>query len=104
MSNVQAGKEITLEQWLNNPGIRRGILSVYAGEPFNYEDNRASYEIGRQIAILAKASGLRTRGSILRKKPNSEILAIVKTKMPILKRIIYVDLEFKSSQLAVEHF
>lgn len=104
MSNVQVGREITLEKWINNIGIRKGILSVYAGEPFNYDDNRASYEIGRQIAILAKANGLKTRGSILRKKPNSETMAIVKTKMPILKRIIYVELGFKSDQLSVEHY
>lgn len=104
MSNRQIGASVTLEQWINNPGIRKGILSTYSGEPFDYEDNRASYEIGRQIALLAKSKGLRTRGSILRKKPNSQLMAIVKTKLPILQDIIYYQLGFKPSQLAVEMF
>jgi len=104
MANMQSGTSVTLEQWINNPGIRKGILSSYASEPFDYADNRAAYEIGRQIAIIAKGKGLKTRGSILRKKPNSQLMAIVKTKLPILQNIVYYELGFKPSQLAVELF
>ena len=104
MSNSPKGTQVTVEQWINNPGIRRGILSVYANESFDYNDNRGSYEIGRQIAILAKAAGLSTRGAILRKKPNSQMMAVVKTKMPILTNIIYRELKFKPEQLRVEMY
>ena len=104
MSNTRKGSTVTLEQWLNNPGIRKGILAFYAGEPFDYEDNRASYEVGRQIALLAKQEGLNTRGSILRRKPNSQQMAIVKTKMSIVSQIVYRKLGFKPSQLALEMF
>lgn len=104
MTNMRSGQSVTLEKWINNPGIRKGILSSYASEPFDYSDNRASYEIGRQIAILAKTKGLNTRGSILRKKPNSQLMAIVKTKLSILQQIVYYELGFKPSQLAVELF
>ncbi len=104
MSNTGKGSIVTLEQWINTPGIRKGILAVYANDPFDYEDNRASYEIGRQIALLAKEAGLNTRGTILRKKPNSQQMAIVKTKMPILSEIVYRKLGFKPSQLILEIF
>lgn len=104
MSNTRKGNKVTLEQWINTPGIRKGILSVYANEPFDYDDNRAAYEIGRQIALLAKEAGLTTRGSVLRKKPNSQQMAIVKTKMPILSEIIYRRLNFKPDHLRVEMF
>ena len=104
MSNSRTGNSVTLEQWINAPSIRRGILSVYAGEPFDYEQNSAGYEIGRQIAILAKSEGLRTRGSILRKKPNSEQMAIVKTKLSLLSSIVYRKLQFTPEQMRVEMF
>lgn len=104
MSNTRDGNTVTLEQWINTPGIRKGILAVYAGEPFDYEDNRGSYEIGRQIAILAKQEGLNTRGTILRKKPKSEQMAIVKTKMTILSQIVYHKLEFRPDHLRIEMF
>lgn len=105
MSNyMKSGQPVTLERWINTPGIRKGILAVYANEPFDYADNRASYEIGRQIAVLAKTAGLSTRGSVLRKKPNSQVMAIVKTKMPILSDIIYQQLMFRPEQLKVEMF
>lgn len=104
MSNMPKGYNVSLEKWINNPGIRKGILSIYANEPFDVDDNRASYEIGRQIAILVKTAGLSTRGSILRKKPKSEQMAIVKTKMPILAHIIHCELGFKGRELAVENY
>lgn len=104
MSNTRKGIKVTLEEWINTPGIRKGILAVYANEPFDYEDNRASYEIGRQIAILVKEAGLNTRGTILRKKPNSQQMAIVKTKMPLLSEIVYRKLQFTPAQLQVEMF
>jgi hypothetical protein len=99
---VKGEKSVSVEQWINNKGIREGILSIYSNEPFNYEDSRMGYEIGRQIAILAKEAGLATRGSILRKKANSDNMAIVKTKLPILMNIIYKQLMFKVHQLAIE--
>ena len=104
MSNTKKGSKVTLEQWINSPGIRKGILAVYANEPFDYDDNRAAYEIGRQIALLAKEAGLTTRGSVLRKKPNSQQMAIVKTKMSILSQIVYRKLKFHPNQLRVEMF
>jgi hypothetical protein len=102
MTNSRMGVTVTLERWINNPGIKKGILSIYLGEPFDYTDNRASYEIGRQVGVLARSNGLTTRGSILRKKPNSEEMAIVKTKLPILQSIVYYQLDFKPSQLTAE--
>jgi hypothetical protein len=105
MSNGRGkGTSVTLEQWINTPGIRKGILAVYANEPFDYDDNRVAYEIGRQIALLAKEAGLTTRGSILRRKPKSQQMAIVKTKMTILSEIIYRRLKFKPDHLRVEMF
>lgn len=101
MSNTQSGKVTTLEQWINNYRIQQGILSFYAGEPFDYDKTSPGYEIGRQIAALAYAKGLKTRGSILRKKANSQQMAIVKTKMNILHNIVYRELGFKPSQLTV---
>lgn len=103
-NNVRAGQAVSLERWINTPGIRKGILAVYANEPFDYGDNRMAYEIGRQIAVLAKASGLHTRGSVLRRKPNSQVMAVVKTKMPLLSDIIYRQLMFKPEQLKVEMY
>lgn len=104
MSNTREGSLVTLEQWINTPGIRKGILAIYANEPFDYNDNRASYEIGRQITLLAKEEGLRTRGSILRKKPNSQQMAIVKTKLTVLSQIVYSKLGFSPDQLRVEMY
>ena len=96
MSNLGAkSKTVTLEIWINNPEIQRGILSLYAGEPFDDRVNSTGYEIGRQIAILAKNAGLMTRGAILRKKPNSNQMAIVKTKMKILSDIVYRQLQLR---------
>ena len=103
-NNVKAGQAVSLERWINTPGIRKGILAVYANEPFDYSDNRMAYEIGRQIAVLAKAAGLYTRGSVLRRRPNSQVMAVVKTKMPILSDIIYRQLMFKPEQLKVEMY
>lgn len=104
MSNTRKGNKVPLEQWINTPGIRKGILAVYANEPFDYEDNRAAYEVGRQIALLAKEAGLTTRGSVLRKKPNSQQMAIVKTKMTLLSQIVYKQLMFRPEHLALEMF
>jgi hypothetical protein len=105
MSNGRGkGTSVTLEQWINTPGIRKGILAVYANEPFDYDDNRVAYEIGRQIALLAKEAGLTTRGSILRRKPKSQQMAIVKTKMTILSQIVYRQLMFRPEHLALEMY
>lgn len=96
MSNLgNRSKTVSLEIWINNPQIQAGILSLYAGEPFDYKRNSTGYEIGRQIAILAKNAGLMTRGAILRKKPNSNQMAIVKTKMKILHDIVYHQLQLR---------
>lgn len=97
MSNiVTKSQRVPLEVWINNPRIQVGILSVYADEPFDYTISSPGYDIGRQIAILAKLAGLHTRGSILRKRPNSNQMAIVKTKMPILHNIVYRQLQLKT--------
>jgi hypothetical protein len=101
MRNTRKGTSVGLEQWINNYYIQQGILSFYAGKPFDYDRATPGYEIGRQIAALAYSKGLKTRGSILRKKPNSQQMAIVKTKMNILHNIVYRELGFHSSTLAV---
>ena len=96
MSNLgNHSKTVSLEIWINNPRIQEGILSLYAGEPFDDTKDSPGYEIGRQIAILAKNAGLMTRGAILRKKPHSNQMAIVKTKMQILHNIVYRELQLK---------
>jgi len=96
MSNLGTrSKTVTLEIWINNPRIQEGILSLYAGEPFDDTKDSTGYEIGRQIAILAKNAGLMTRGAILRRKPNSSQMAIVKTKMKILHDIVYHQLQLR---------
>jgi hypothetical protein len=101
MSNTRKGTSVSLEMWINNYFIQRGILSFYNGELFDYDNTSPGYEIGRQIALLAHSQGLKTRGSILRKKPHSERMAIVKTKMNILHNIVYKELGFKPGQLTV---
>jgi hypothetical protein len=96
MSNLsKTSKTVSLETWINHPQIQIGILSIYAGEPFDDTRNSPGYEIGRQIAILAKNAGLMTRGAILRKKPHSSQMAIVKTKMQILHNIVYRQLQLR---------
>lgn len=102
--NFKNGNTVSLERWINNPGVRKGILSFYANEPFDYDDNRAGYEIGRQIALLAKQYGLTTRGSVIRRHPETKILTVVKTKMPILQKIVYKELGFHPKQMGVELF
>lgn len=104
MSNQFVGKPVNLSfaAWINAPGIHKGILSVYADELFDYNDNRHSYEIGRQIAILAKTAGLKTKGSLIRKKPNSNTYAIVKTKYPVLVDIILNKLMLDQKKLIIE--
>lgn len=106
MSNFRNERVVqsSLEKWVNNPGIKRGILSVYNNESFDYDSTSPAYELGRQIALLAKSKGLITRGSILRRKPNSEVMAIVKTKMTILSDIIYKELSYHPSQMVINHF
>jgi len=96
MSNLGTkSKTVSLETWINHPRIQEGILSLYAGESFDDTKDSPGYEIGRQIAILAKNAGLMTRGAILRKKPNSNQMAIVKTKMKILSDIVYRQLQLR---------
>ena len=96
MSNLgKSSRTVSLEAWINHPQIQKGILSLYAGEPFDDTKDSPGYEIGRQIAILAKNAGLMTRGSILRKKPKSNQMAIVKTKMQILSNIVYRELQLR---------
>jgi len=96
MSNLYTqSKRVSLETWINHPQIQMGILSLYAGEPFDDTKDSPGYEIGRQIAILAKNAGLMTRGAILRKKPKSSQMAIVKTKMQILSDIVYRQLQLR---------
>lgn len=99
-NNINPSKSIPIERWINHPEIQKGILAVYANEPFGYDTTTRGYELGRQIAILAKKYGLSTRGSILRKKPNSTQMAIVRTKLSIVTRIIH-ELGFVGKQLSI---
>ena len=101
MSNdISPSKSVPLEIWINDPEIQKGILAVYANEPFSYDTTTRGYELGRQIAILAKKHGFSTRGSILRKKPNSTQMAIVRTKLSIVLHIIH-ELGFVGKQLGI---
>lgn len=91
MSNdgLAESKRVGIERWLNtDPAMIEGVLSVYAGDPFDYTRDSFAYEIGRQIAVLAKTKGFKTRGTLVRKKPNSQQMAWVKTKINDVHSIV----------------
>jgi hypothetical protein len=79
--NMTKGRRVSFEDWLNmRPEKVRGFLSVYNDEPFDYESDTPGYEVGRQLAVLAKQDGLR-RSDLVRKRPKVEAYAFTKTKM-----------------------
>lgn len=87
MSNFHKGQTVSFETWLNKyPEKARGFMSVYSDEPFDYDTATSGYEIGRQLAVLAKLDGLR-RSDLVRKRPKMEAYAFTKTKMPQLQRL-----------------
>lgn len=87
MSNIQVGaNRYTFEDWVNRAERKRGFLSYYNNEPFDYEGASAGYELGRQLAVMAKLDGLR-RGDVLRKKPKSDKYAFTKTKIVRLEQL-----------------
>lgn len=85
--NMTKGRQVSFEDWLNMRSEKvRGFLSFYNGEPFNYDGATPGYEIGRQLAVLAKLDGLR-RSDLVRKRPKVEAYAFTKTKMPRLQQL-----------------
>lgn len=102
MTSNQAKKvtRISFDKWLNSrKGLRDGFISVYDNAEFNPEGSSA-YEVGRQIAILAKANGYKTKGILLRKKPNSDDYAWVKTRYRDIEALAQ-SLGFKRSKLLI---
>ena len=82
--------------------LKFGFLSVYNEEDFDPDINSSAYEIGRQMAIIAKAYGYKTKGGLIRRKPKSEEYAWVKTKLRELKYIAR-SLGYKSSGLKIRN-
>ena len=92
MSNISEAVHTSMERWLQHPALKRGFLSIYNNEPFNdtLEISQAlGYEIGRQIAVVAKANGYKTKGKLIRKVAKSERFDWVKTNKQVLIDIVY---------------
>lgn len=71
---------VSFSLWLNKyQSLMRGFISIYESEPFDY-DAGSAYEIGRQMAIHAKACGHKTKGKLIRRKPNSTEYVWVKSQ------------------------
>jgi hypothetical protein len=86
-SNLSIGKQVSFETWLNSyPEKVRGFMSVYSDQPFDYDKATSGYELGRQLAVMAKLDGLR-RSDLVRKRPKIEAYAFTKTKMPRLEQL-----------------
>lgn len=87
MSNITHGSSVSFETWLNRyPEKVRGFMSVYNDEPFDYDKGTPGYELGRQLAVLAKRDGLR-RSDLVRKRPKVDAYAFTKTKMARLAEL-----------------
>lgn len=88
MSNIVGSniKYLTFEQWVQRPEFVRGFLSVYNDEPFDYDTGTRRYELGRQLAVMAKLDGLR-RSDLVRKKPKVDQYAFVKTRLSRLEAL-----------------
>jgi hypothetical protein len=87
MSNIVQENEISFDVWLNSyPEKVRGFMSVYNDEPFDYDRGTPAYELGRQLALLAKLDGLR-RSDLVRKRPKIEAYAFTKTKIHLVEQI-----------------
>lgn len=78
----------SFENWVSKPEFVRGFLSVYNNEPFDYNTCTRRYELGRQLAVMAKTHGLR-RSDLVRKKPNSTEYYFTKTRLPRLEELAY---------------
>lgn len=79
---------VTFEYWLTKyETLKEGFISVYDEEPFDPDQNSSAYEIGRQMAIVAKQRGYKTKGALIRRQANSTKFAWVKTKRPELENI-----------------
>lgn len=73
-------RPVSFSFWLNKySSLMKGFISIYESEPFDY-DAGSAYEIGRQMAIHAKACGHKTKGKLIRRKPNSQEFAWVKSQ------------------------
>lgn len=90
MSNgIKGGYQVTFDRWLNHdPRMAQGFVEYFEGLPFNY-DAGGRYELGRQLAVLAKLDGLR-RSDLVRKKPKSPDYAFTKTKMARLSELAHL--------------
>lgn len=81
-------RPVTFEYWLTqHETLKEGFISLYDGEPFDDSKNSSAYEIGRQMAIVAKQRGYKTKGALIRRQANSTKFAWVKTKPPELDNI-----------------
>lgn len=79
---------VSFENWLTKyETLKMGFISVYDEEPFDPDQISSAYEIGRQMAIVAKQRGYKTKGSLIRRQPKSTKFAWVKTKRPELENI-----------------
>lgn len=79
---------VSFEHWLTNyETLKTGFISVYDEEPFDPDQISSAYEIGRQMAIVAKQRGYRTNGALIRRQPKSDKFAWVKTKRGELENI-----------------
>jgi hypothetical protein len=87
MSNIVQETEISFDAWLNQyPDKVRGFMSVYNDEPFDYDRGTPGYELGRQLAVMAKRDGLR-RSDLVRKRPKVDAYAFTKTKIHLVEQI-----------------
>lgn len=79
---------VSFEYWLTKyEALKTGFVSVYDEEPFDCDNGSSAYEIGRQMAIVAKQRGYKTKGALIRRQPKSTQFAWVKTKRPELENI-----------------
>lgn len=92
---------ITFEYWVNKSyDFKVGFVSVYDNEAFDMSKDFVAYELGRQVAIIAKIKGHKTKGTLIRRKANSSEFAWVKTKMRVLEDIAW-DMGFKPEHMAI---
>ena len=93
MSNTSFKGTTSFELWAERHKFHliQGFMSVYNNEPFDYKmsdlGNRG-YEIGRQVAVVAKAHGIQ-RGHFVRKAPNKEYYVWVKKNLKQLEVIFF---------------
>ena len=101
MPNINAkANSVSLNHYLSNPSIVYGFKSYYDDEPFDYTIECTGYEIGRQIAVIAKAKGY-SRSQFLCRRPHINELYFINT--PILASIVYMDLGYGVHSLAASN-